>query len=125
MRIRIPTHTKRIGKVFMIWAVGIGVLFGSSAVSSAQVRRTCECTCRYSGAGGETTSEKVTFSSIHSCGMGDGQTWDCKDTAGTLHKGILAACKDTPFVHGSPMNVSPPSSGGVRPPRISAEPPGR
>ena len=122
---RILFHTQRTVKLFMVWAIGLGVLFGSLPAGSAQVRRACECMCRYAGAGGEATSEKVTFSSIHSCSVDDGQTWDCKDTAGTSHKGILAACKDTAFPHGRPMNVSPAGSGGVRPPRTSAEPTGR
>jgi len=83
-----------IAKVFVVGTLGLTVLLGAPAVSVAQRATLCECTCWYSGAGGKATSAEATFSTDGSCSIHNGRTWDCKDNAGALHKGRLAACKN-------------------------------
>ncbi len=115
------TDRQRIVKLFVVGTVGLAVLFGSSPVSVAQRATICGCTCWYSGASGKVASEEVTFTTDRSCSIHNGQTWDCKDNAGALHKGSLAACKNiTPAIQGE---SPPPGPGGVRPPVAPGQPP--
>ena len=106
---------RAIVKGFVIGTLGLAVLFGSTAVSSAgrlpiAVATYCECTCWYSGG-----SVEVTFTTDQSCSIYERRTRNCKDKAGALHKGELRACKKVPgVIQGEPPAKVPP--GGVRPP---------
>ncbi len=120
------TDRQRIVKVFVVWTLGLAVLFGSLAVSSAgrppiPVVKYCGCTCWYTGAGGKTTSMQVTFTTDKSCSIYnrqtcycDGQTCYSKYNAGAWYKGELIGCKNTLPVKQAEPPANPPP-GGTRP----------
>ena len=117
-------------KVFVVWTLGLAVLFGSPAVSSAGPPPTarvtfCGCTCWYSGAGGKTESKGVTFTTDRSCSIYNGQTCYCngqtcypKYNEGAMYKGALYDCKSTsPLKRSEPPTKVPP--GGITPPVVA------
>ena len=117
---------RAIVKVFVVWTLGLTVLFGSAAVSSAApptaVVTYCGCTCWYSGAGGKTATKGVTFTSDKSCSVHSGRTCFCDDQTcylefnrQAMYKGALDDCKSTPLLKQSDpaAPVRPP---GVKPP---------
>jgi hypothetical protein len=125
---------REIVKVFVAWILGLAVLFGSAAVSSAgpllsPIATFCGCTCWYSGAGGKTTSMQATFTTDKSCSIYSGQTCYCdgqtcypKYNAGARYKGALYDCKRTlPMKQAEPSAPVPP--GGVKPPVGPLAPP--
>jgi len=117
---------RAIVKVFVVWTLGLTVLFGSPALSSAAppiaAVTYCGCTCWYSGAGGKTQSKGMTFTTDRSCSIYSGQTCYCDDqrcyreyNAAARYKGALYDCKSTPpLIQSEPPAPVPP--GGVRPP---------
>ena len=121
-----PTDGRRIVNVFVVWTLGLVVLFGSPALSVAApptpVATFCGCTCWYSGAGGKTLSKGVSFTTDRSCSIYNGQTCFCNDQtcylkpdAGTRYKGAVTACKKTlPMKQAEPSANAP--TGGVKPP---------
>lgn len=121
---------REIVKLFVVWTLGLAVLFGSPGVGFAQrppisVAAYCECTCWYSGAGGNTTRMQVTFTTDKSCSIYSGQTCYCdgqtcypKYNAGARYKGALYDCKRTlPMKQAEPSAPVPP--GGVKPPVVA------
>jgi hypothetical protein len=119
------THRWIISKLWMIWTLGLAVLFGSPGISLAQrppipVATYCGCTCWYSGPGGKTQSKGVTFTSDKSCSVHSDRTCYCDDQTcyleyktGSRYKGALYDCKRT-----LPLKQleSPTGQRGVTPP---------
>ena len=119
---------------FVIWTLGLAMLFGSSAASSAAppipVVTYCGCTCWYSGPGGKTATKGMTFTTDKSCSIYSGQTCYCDDQTcslepkeGARYKGALYDCKKTlPMKQIEPAptvpqrGVKPPVAPGVQPP---------
>ena len=114
------TDRQRTLKPFMVWTLGLAVLFGTSVVSSAQrppipVVTYCGCTCWYSGAGGKTQSKGVTFTSDKSCSVHSGRTCYLEYKKEARYKGLVQDCKKvSPVIQGEPPAKVPP--GGVKPP---------
>jgi hypothetical protein len=119
---------------FAVGTLGLAVLLGSPAVSSAgpppAARVTfCGCTCWYSGAGGKTQSKGVTFTTDQSCSIYNHQTCYCDDQTcyleaktGVRYKGALYECKRTlPLKESEPPAPVPP--GGMKPPVAPVKPP--
>ena len=121
---------RAIVKVFVVWTLGLAVLFGSPALSSAApppipVVTYCVCTCWYrwlSSTGWKSMGKGVTFTTNDSCSIYnrqkcfcDGQTCYSKDNAEARYKGELLGCKNTLLMKQAepPVNAPP---GGVRPP---------
>ena len=104
-----------IVRAFVVGTLGLAVLVGSPALSSAGTPPIaavtyCGCTCWYSGG-----SVEVTFTTDRSCSIYERRTRNCKDKAGALHKGELRACKKVSgVIQGEPPANVPP--GGVKPP---------
>src|SRR5213593_3417062 len=109
---------REIAKVFVIGALGLVMLFGSSAVSSAaqpKIQRfsECQCTCSYTDAQGRAQQGRFNFFPQPNNTTCAYQAIDiyvpCYDNAGQSHPGIsFGSCKFIPgMVPGSP---------GTRPP---------
>ena len=107
-----------IVKVFVVWTLGLAVLFGSPPLSFAGPKLLrppgCQCTCWYADAGG-TMKEGKTFvprPNETSCTplLVRGRGVPCKDRAGKEYLGTRwANCK---FIGGMTLPVAP----GVQPP---------
>jgi hypothetical protein len=122
---------RAIVKLFVVWTLGLAVLFASPAVSLAGPPPTprvtfCGCTCVYylplEGGGFRSVVKGVTFATDRSCSIFNHQTCYCngqtcylKPNAGAGIKAELRACEESPpMIQGEPpANVLP---GGMKPP---------
>ena len=111
---------RAIVKGFVMWTLGLAVLVGSPAVSSAAppppVVPNCGCTCWWSVPDGK---KEVSFTTDRSCSIYKGQRCYCNDqtcylkyNAGVKYSGYLEECKNTRMKQAEP----PAGAGGVKPP---------
>jgi len=110
---------REIAKVFVIGALGLVMLFGSSAVSSAaqpKIQRfsECQCTCSYTDAQGRAQQGRFNFFPQPNNTTCAYQAIDiyvpCYDSAGQVHPGTsFAGCKFNPGIVPPVGPVKPPA----------------